>query len=628
MPTPGTTAPAPDTTNLPGIGDTIDPSAFAAEAQAPKIPQGGNLADIIQKRMPVSPGGRIYNTPDDVAQHAYDDPVGFASDVVASHINGGIPTVKIGQTIDPKELAAQPPAPVDVAPGEDTSFLAGHPILKTLGYITGLNGLGKGISQAIFLNFTPEGKQTLQMLQDGKITPEEFDSIVGGGIATPNEVLGSSAQTATNLALLGESGPAMQGIRSLFGAGGEAATAAPGMAEAVAKNILPESSSAVPQNWITRALTSAPARKIATSAVKNATIGGILGAEQGVTDNLSPGETLGNALTTGTISGILGSGGTAISQGLRTITAPELMQKLYGMGIGVPKNVAKAGNSPSAFMLNNGFVGTAKGLSEKIGNVIDEVEPQISDMLKGTKTTVKSGELFQKVADNINQFHMNAPEEGVTPEDIKGIISSLLPNTKTLLDKDELTVNEANRLRQIMDKTLGDRAFTATQLPQSKDTLMSVAHAFRGAVKGAVKTAQDAGEVPLSAKGENIMDLYDRYSNAVQAAKILNDEMAKPHAVRHMISIGSSLAGAIPGLMAGGAPGAVAGAMAGVGSELAQSTAGRTGMAVAGNGIHNAMDAMDRSLTANLIKKLGAVGGLNLIKNAGEPGTTIGNTGQ
>lgn len=92
-------------------------------------------------------------------------------------------------------------------PPQDNSFLAGHPVLKALGDFTGTTGLGKGISQAIFLNFTPEGKQTLSDLQSGKITKQQFDNIVGGGLATNKEVLGSAAQTALTVGTAGLGSP-------------------------------------------------------------------------------------------------------------------------------------------------------------------------------------------------------------------------------------------------------------------------------------------------------------------------------------------------------------------------------------------------------------------------------------
>ena len=82
-------------------------------------------------------------------------------------------------------------------------FLEGHGVIKGISDIVGTTGLGKGIAQSIFLKFTKEGKDTQKMMEEGKITPEEFDNIVGEGLATPKEVIGSAAKTALAVGAVG-----------------------------------------------------------------------------------------------------------------------------------------------------------------------------------------------------------------------------------------------------------------------------------------------------------------------------------------------------------------------------------------------------------------------------------------
>lgn len=88
-------------------------------------------------------------------------------------------------------------------PKKIDTFLSGHSILKGINDLIGTTGLAKGATQAIFLNFTKEGKDIQRMLDEGKITPEEYDSIIGGGLATPKEVIGSAVKTATTIGGLG-----------------------------------------------------------------------------------------------------------------------------------------------------------------------------------------------------------------------------------------------------------------------------------------------------------------------------------------------------------------------------------------------------------------------------------------
>jgi len=84
------------------------------------------------------------------------------------------------------------------------TFLTGHSILRGISDFLGLTGLAKGASQAIFLNFTKEGKDIQKMMEEGKITPDEYDKILGGGLATGGEVAGSGIKTATTILGMGK----------------------------------------------------------------------------------------------------------------------------------------------------------------------------------------------------------------------------------------------------------------------------------------------------------------------------------------------------------------------------------------------------------------------------------------
>lgn len=89
----------------------------------------------------------------------------------------------------------------------DNSLLAGHPVLKALGALTGTTGLGNAVAQSIFLNFTKEGKQLLADVASGKTSPQQFDQIVGGGIESNAGVIGSALQTALTIGTAGLGAP-------------------------------------------------------------------------------------------------------------------------------------------------------------------------------------------------------------------------------------------------------------------------------------------------------------------------------------------------------------------------------------------------------------------------------------
>lgn len=115
------------------------------------------------------------------------------------------PGPALGQTPTPQGLSASQLQSMGAIPNQstDNGFLGTHPVLKTLGNLVSVTGLAKGLSQAIFLNFTPEGQDTLKRLQSGEISLDQFNNIVGGGLATPGEVLGSAAQMALTIGTAG-----------------------------------------------------------------------------------------------------------------------------------------------------------------------------------------------------------------------------------------------------------------------------------------------------------------------------------------------------------------------------------------------------------------------------------------
>lgn len=127
----------------------------------------------------------------------------------------------------------QPKTPISQDPIDQ------HPILKTLGNITGVTDLGKGLAQAIFLNLTPEGKKAQEDLQSGRITPDEFDNIVGGGLETNKAVIGSAMQTALTIGTAGlgggEAAAAKEGATGTEAAIAAAKAATPGLGARILK---------------------------------------------------------------------------------------------------------------------------------------------------------------------------------------------------------------------------------------------------------------------------------------------------------------------------------------------------------------------------------------------------------
>lgn len=105
-----------------------------------------------------------------------------------------------------------------------TDTFAGHPILKGISDFLGTTNLGKGITQAIYLNLDPQGRQLVQDMKDGKISYEDLSNAVGG-LVTPNQVAGSAMQTASDAIVPSGGGSFLEqalkwaGVGALSGAG-------------------------------------------------------------------------------------------------------------------------------------------------------------------------------------------------------------------------------------------------------------------------------------------------------------------------------------------------------------------------------------------------------------------------
>lgn len=133
-------------------------------------------------------------------------------------------------------------------------------------------------------------------------------------------------------------------------------------------------------------------------------------------------------------------------------------------------------------LLETGRIGSVDKLISKADDAISQLDDQITKQLEvATESgkTINLSTIRQSVVDKVNLAGGEIDDEGV-----KSILENIAPQAKGLLNKDILTPKDANRLRQAIDRTLGDRAFFASQLPYNKDIAMDFVGALRETVKG------------------------------------------------------------------------------------------------------------------------------------------------
>ena len=184
-------------------------------------------------------------------------------------------------------------------------------------------------------------------------------------------------------------------------------------------------------------------------------------------------------------------------------------------------------------LLNDSFA-SIENLGNRISSSLESATRQT-----GIKKTIGLTNFFDQIT--------KLPEaEGALLKraDIKSIVEKLAPQTKKLLSQQSLTLTEANKLRQLVDKTLGDRAFLGGQLTSDKAILKTFANNLRELVK------QKAPEGTRA--------LFAELSNEIRFRDGLLDRIAK-RAGNQVLSFGDFIGGGLGGIFGGGLGGAVLG---------------------------------------------------------------------
>jgi hypothetical protein len=367
------------------------------------------------------------------------------------------------------------------APRKVESLLSGHPVLKNIVGFIGAEKLGTGIAQAIFLRFTPEGKELLKRVEKGQIKEDEMNRVLGG-IVTPKQVAGSASQLGLNIATAGGAG-----------IGG----------------------------------------KLAPRIGKGAALGAGFGVSGAVQDDRD--------VKTGAIAGgVFGAGLPIAGEGVRRLLGQiteQLPRRLFQSAIGQPKKELVAGKDISEYALKTRKIGTSDKLIADAERAVVNLSSQVQKNFDISPKTVRvlNNEIFSEIVQKVNSEggRASAPE-------LRKVITSLAPQSKGLLGKSSFSLSEANRLRQSLDKTLGDRAFLTSQLPYNKSVLLSYTNALREKIK--------------TLAPEGTRDLFSELSKEITLRNALIQNYAGKSRVKPITVFDLFIAGG--GFAGGGLPGA------------------------------------------------------------------------
>jgi hypothetical protein len=145
------------------------------------------------------------------------------------------------------------------------------------------------------------------------------------------------------------------------------------------------------------------------------------------------------------------------------------------------KDAKVAGKDIAPFLVDSGRIGSVDSLITQSQTAIDDISTKVAESLAKSS---KAGVIVPKanIVDDV-VARVNEAGGAISPDDVIGIVDNLAPQARGLLAKDTLTLVEANKLRSLIDQTLGDRAFVSSQLPFNKDVLKMFTNTLRETVK-------------------------------------------------------------------------------------------------------------------------------------------------
>lgn len=258
------------------------------------------------------------------------------------------------------------------------------------------------------------------------------------------------------------------------------------------------------------------------------------------------------------------SGVEAIGQQLR-----GLPERLIRSATGQSKKEILAGKGLERFVLENKKVGTA----DKLIRDSQEIQTKLNNLINRNLQSVpitNSKITTSSILDDIVKS-VNANGGAISKAEARDIVERLAPQAKGLLQKPSMSLVTANKLRQSIDRTLGDKGFLTSELPFNKDVLRSFTNALRESVK--------------SKAPEGTRAAFNSLSNEIRLSNALTNKVAQGSR-NQIISFGDLIGGGL-GAATGGVPGALVGAAA---RRAIQSTPFLTGSAVA-------IDSLDRTLS-------------------------------
>lgn len=163
------------------------------------------------------------------------------------------------------------------------------------------------------------------------------------------------------------------------------------------------------------------------------------------------------------------------------------------------KDAKVQGKDIAPFLVKTGRVGSVDSLINQTDDAINTISSQVNKSLESSANRgviIAKQEIAESVAERIN-----TSGGATTADEVLDIVDRLAPQARGFLKRDALDIVEANRLRSLIDRTLGDRGFLRDQLPYNKEILRN----FTNTLRETIKTNGD----------ETLRPLFDEYAKNI-----------------------------------------------------------------------------------------------------------------
>lgn len=300
--------------------------------------------------------------------------------------------------------------------------------------------------------------------------------------------------------------------------------------------------------------------KTAETVIKTALGGGKIGSIAGLagkaiaggagfagTSALQEGEVEGSDFTTGAIiegvAPILGKMFKPIAEHINLLPNRFIRSALGRKKAEVLKDLKDGKDALSEYFLKNKPASSLNQIAVDSQKAIEDLSGRISTNINNAVR--KSGEKATVGRNMWLDSVLKMPESKnalLNRADIQEVIERLVPQSKKFLQNSSLSLEESNKLRQLLDRTLGDRGFLADKLPNDKQVLRNASNALREIVKT---------KAPEGTRG-----MFDELSKEITLNNTVLDRIAS-RSGNELINIGDLIVGGAFGAFGGGLGGSI-----------------------------------------------------------------------